>query len=567
VNISRSAVPAKRWVSSSISSEAHELAEELGVPQLVGELLWQRGMHTIEEAGPFLDPRLQTLGDPFELTDMRAAGARIIAALANQEQVVIFGDYDVDGLTSITLLWRVLRALGGNPGSFLPNRMTEGYGLSRGAIERCVQDFQPKLVVAVDCGTTSIAETVWLKEQGIDVVIIDHHELSSELPHCHALVNPHRDGSYLYLCTVGLVFKLCHAILKLEPSWRNRIDLRHYLDLVAVGTVADIVPLREDNRVFVKNGLSVLEKTRNPGLKALCQISGIRGVPRPEDVGFRIGPRLNASGRLDDATQSLRLLTTDDPEEAWQLAQNLDVQNRERQKLEQRIYDEALDLLSQCFDHTQDWAIILGQRGWHAGVIGIVAARFQRLFYRPTIIIGFDENGVGKGSGRSIAGCSLVEGLRKASNCLEKFGGHEMAAGLSLKESELTRFRELFHQYVKTVLSPDQLQPRLELARELEIDQVGENLFNDLERLAPFGRENPQPVFAFHHIRQQRAPQVIKKHLKLFLQGQTDKCEAIGFGFAERPIPEDPLSLAGVVEWDDYSNRVHLRLVDWQTGS
>jgi single-stranded-DNA-specific exonuclease len=543
------------------------LAQELGVPGLIGELLWQRGLQTAETAGPFLDPRLQALGDPFELTDMRLAAERIVAALARQERVAIFGDYDVDGLTSISLLWRVLRGLGGQPDSFLPNRLTEGYGLSQGAVERCVREFQPQLLIAVDCGTTAVAEVTWLNQQGIDVVILDHHELTDQLPRSVALVNPHRDNAYLYLCSVGLVFKLCHAILKCEPSYRERIDLRHYLDLVAVGTVADIVPLREDNRIFVKNGLTVLEKTRNPGLRALCQIAGIRRTPRPEDVGFRIGPRLNASGRLDDATQSLRLLTTDDPEEARHLAQSLDVQNRERQQVEQRIYDEALELLRQCFDHEQDWAIVLGHRGWHAGVIGIVAARFQRMFYRPTIIIGFDENGVGKGSGRSIAGCSLVEGLRKASDCLEKFGGHEMAAGLSLHESELERFRGIFHQYVKEALSVDQLQPRLELSGSLEVDQIGSELFEDLEKLAPFGRENPQPVFAFHHIRHRRPPQVIKKHLKLFLQGESGNHEAIGFGFAERPMPEDPLSVAGALEWDDYSNRVHLRLVDWQTGT
>ena len=558
--------PTKRWVSPDLQPEAHALARELGVPDLVGELLWHRGLHCSETAGSFLDPRLQTLGDPFALTDMRRAAARVVAALDRGERVAIFGDYDVDGITSISLLWRVLRELGGSPGSFLPNRMTEGYGLSRTALERCVRELQPELVIAVDCGTTAVAEARWLRDQGIDLVILDHHELSSELPHAAALVNPHRDGIFLYLCSVGLVFKLCHALLKHTPAFRERVDLRHYLDLVAVGTVADIVPLREDNRVFVKNGLLALEKTRNPGLRALSQIAGIRRTPRPEDVGFRIGPRLNASGRLDDATQSLRLLTTDDEEEAWRLAQSLDQQNRERQQLEQRIYDEALELLASSFDHQEDWAIVLGRRGWHAGVIGIVAARFQRMFYRPTIIIGFDEHGQGKGSGRSIQGCSLVEGLRQSADCLDKFGGHEMAAGLSLHESSLEKFRTSFHLYVKQALSIEQLEPRLELAGSLEVDQVGERLFHDLDRLAPFGRENPQPVFAVHGIRHRRAPQTIKKHLKLFLEGRGDGCDAIGFGFASRRMPRDPLSVAGVVEWDDYSNRVHLRLVDWQTG-
>jgi len=581
--------PTRRWIWPE-ASDAGTLEKECGLSPLVARLLVRRGITTPDQAEHFLDPRLQALADPFLLTDLRPAAERLARALLKRETIAVFGDYDVDGVTSTALLTRVLRTLGNSHDrvkTFLPHRVAEGYGLTRAAAERCLAELRPDLLVAVDCGTSSREEIAWITAQGVSVVVIDHHELPAQLPVCDALVNPHRDlhGADLHsanacdLASVGLVFKLCHGLLKLDPSYRERVDLRESLDLVALGTIADLVPLRGENRIYVRHGLLRLEKTKIPGLRALAKVAGVKHPATPDDVGFRLGPRLNASGRLDDAGASLRLLLTDDPAEAEILAKGLDLQNRERQELEQKTLDEALAYLTAHFDGTE-WGIVLGSRGWHVGVIGIVASRIQKLYGRPTIIIGFDEQGAGKGSGRSIEGCRIVDGLSAANDLglLERFGGHEMAAGLSIREEQLQPFRAAFNGWLRESITAETLQPRLRLDGELRVDQIDDALFHDIAKLAPFGRENPQPVFAFRQVAMSRPPQRIKeKHLKLFLSNSspggssvgtpTRGCEAIAFGFAERPMPQSPLSIAGVVEWDDYRNRVQLRLIDWQSGA
>ena len=490
--------------------------------------------------------------------------------MAQREPIAVFGDYDADGITSSALLTRVLRVLGGDARPFLPHRIAEGYGLTRVAAARCLAELRPRLLIAVDCGTSSADEIAWLAEQGVSVVVIDHHELPPRLPACDALVNPHRDvdrgAPGLGLASVGLVFKVCHGLLKLNPAWRERFDLRDYLDFVVVGTVADLVPLRGENRIFVRHGLLRLDETKNPGLRALATVAGLKKPAVADDIGYRIAPRLNASGRLDDGAASLRLLLTDDPAEAETLAHTLDLMNRERQELEQQTLDEALALLTATATApAEGGAIILGQRGWHVGVIGIVASRLQRLYGRPVIVIGFDEQGGGKGSGRSVEGCPLVEGLRiaDAGGLLERFGGHEMAAGLSIREENLPAFRHAFNGWLREAVPAEALVPRLRLDGKLDTAAIGDALYRDLGKLAPFGRENPQPLFAFPRIAMSRAPQTIKqKHLKLFLGGGS---EVIAFGFAERPMPKAPLSIAGSLEWDDYKGRVQVRMVDWRS--
>jgi single-stranded-DNA-specific exonuclease len=557
--------PEKKWVLSPDLPEAGELARQLRLSPVVGKLLWQRGCTTAEEAHEFLEPRLQSLSDPFRLTDLKKAAERIQTALANGEQIAIFGDYDVDGITSSALLWRVLRALGGRVETFLPHRIDEGYGLSREGLERCLAQWRPQLLIAVDCGTTAVKEVAWLREQGVDVVVIDHHALPSELPACHALVNPQRDGFLQYLASVGLVFKVCHGLLKIRSNGGKEIDLRDYLDLVAVGTVADLVPLREENRIFVRRGLQQLQQSKNAGLRALCAVSQIKRAPTPQDVGFRIGPRLNASGRLGDANQSLALLKTDDDAEALGLARRLDETNRERQAVEMATFEEAVALLDAAFNPEEDWAIVLGQRGWHVGVIGIVASRIQKAYHRPTFIIGINEEGVGKGSGRSIEGCSLVEGLRRNEAHLLAYGGHEMAAGLTVVEANLPQFRDQFNQWVKTVLAAEHLLPRLAVDAELPVEEVSDEFFAELEQLAPFGRENPQPVFAFHGVRLRGSTTAFgKNHVKFFVAGAARDCEAVGFGLGQKAVPTGPFSMAGTLEWDDYRNRVQIRLLDWK---
>jgi single-stranded-DNA-specific exonuclease len=557
----------RRWLYAAADPSAIDLARTLELHPHVAALLWQRGYRDVEGVRAFLDPRLQSLGDPFQLTDLRRAAERIRQAIEAREKIVIFGDYDVDGITSSALLWRILRRLGAEVETFLPLRMEEGYGLSQDGVERCVEQHRPAVLVAVDCGTTAVAQVAWLRQRGIDVVIIDHHALPPELPAAHALVNPARDPSLGldYLASVGLVFKVCHGLLKLSEDGKSRVDLRDYLDFVAVGTVADIVPLVDENRVLVRRGLRQLERSLWPGLSALIEISQVSFPVTAQDVGFRLGPRLNASGRLGDAMRSLRLLQTDDRAEAMELASELNRSNRERQTVEMQTFLQAEAQLQEMYDPARDWGIVLAGKNWHWGVIGIVASRLQKRYHRPTIVIGLNEDGLGKGSGRSIDGISLVKALRDGAEFLELFGGHDMAAGLNIRAAQVEAFRSHFCRHVRAQAGDEVFQSTLELAGTISAAEISDSLFRKLEELAPFGRLNPEPVFHFDAVTFTRPAQLFgRNHVKLFVRGEDGEIEVVGFGLAQHDWTRAPARLAGTLDWDDYRNRVQLRLVDWQ---
>ncbi|HYY35041.1 MAG TPA: DHH family phosphoesterase, partial [Candidatus Binatia bacterium] len=371
--------------------------------ECIARLLLRKGFCCAEEVQAFLRPRLDSLSDPFLLPQMQAAVSRILAALDQRERIVLFGDYDVDGVTSLALLAEMLCAYGSAPELFLPLRMEEGYGLSPESVERCFRHYRPRLLIAIDCGTSSVKEIADLRKRGVDVIVLDHHEPKSALPDCIAIVNPKTsDSCFEYLCSVGIVFKLCHALLKTRPL--PEFNLKSKLDLVALGTVADIVPLRDENRVLVQRGAVEIARTSRIGLRKLMQVAGVRPPILPEDIGYRLGPRLNAAGRLSTAEKSLRLLLTHDEGEATMLAAELDRQNRERQEVEKQIFDLAIEKIQDRLDPAREAAIVVGERGWHPGVLGIVASRIARRYHRPTIVIAIDENGIGKGSGRSIEG-------------------------------------------------------------------------------------------------------------------------------------------------------------------
>jgi single-stranded-DNA-specific exonuclease len=555
----------KRWIHSPLTPKALDLARELDLHPQIASLLWQRGFHNADQVRAFLDPRLQSLGDPFRLTNLGRAAERILHGIAAREKIVVFGDYDVDGITSSALMWRILRRLGADVETFLPLRMEEGYGLSQDGVERCVEEHKPAVLIAVDCGTTAVKQVAWLRQQGIDVVIIDHHALPPELPAAHALVNPQQDGVLEYLASVGLVFKVCHGLLKLAGEGSGKIDLRDYLDFVAMGTVADIVPLVEENRVLVRKGLRQLEHTLWPGLRALIEVSQVSFPVTAQDVGFRLGPRLNASGRLGDAMLSLRLLLTDDHGEAMSIASELNRNNRERQAVEMATFLQAEAQLQETFDPARDWGIVLSGQNWHWGVIGIVASRLQKRYHRPTIIIGLNEEGMGKGSGRSIDGISLVKALQASAGLLELYGGHDMAAGLNIRADRIKAFRDTFNQHVRGQAGDDVFQSTLALSGTLSLPEVSDQLFRKFEELAPFGRMNPEPVFLFEAISYMRPPQLFgRNHVKLFVRGERGEIEAVGFGLGEHDWSRAPARLAGTLDWDDYHNRVQLRIADWE---
>src|SRR5205823_4039132 len=355
--------------------------------ECVARLLSRKGFASADEVQAFLRPQLKSLSDPFLLPNMHAAISRILAALDRHERIVLFGDYDVDGVTSLALLDEMLCAYGRTPELFLPLRREEGYGLSRESVERCLEQHRPQLLIAVDCGTSSVHEVAELKKRGVDVIVLDHHQPKSDLPDCVAIVNPKlTECGFEYLSSVGIVFKLCHALLKTRPL-RN-FDLKSKLDLVALGTVADIVPLREENRVLVQRGAMEIGRMSRIGLDKLMHVAGLRPPILAADIGYRLGPRLNAAGRLSTAEKSLRLLLTHDEGEAAALATELDQHNRERQQVEHQIFAAATEMIDKQFDATQDAAVVAGARGWHPGVLGIVASRIVRRYHRPAIVIG-----------------------------------------------------------------------------------------------------------------------------------------------------------------------------------
>ena len=528
--------------------------------ECIARLLARKGFATPDEVQAFLQPRLKSLSDPFLLPNMEAAVKRILSALDRREQIVLFGDYDVDGVTSLALLGETLRAFDATPDLFLPLRMEEGYGLSRESIERCVEQFHPQLLIALDCGTSSAAEIVDLHKRGVDVIVLDHHEPKSALPECAAIVNPKIDpaSSFHYLCSVGIVFKLCHALLKTRPI---DFDLKSKLDLVALGTVADIVPLRGENRTLVQRGAIEIARTQRPGLKKLIQVSGVKSPIFTEDIGYRLGPRLNAAGRLTTAEKSLRLLMTPDETEAKELAEFLDKQNRERQEVEKKIFAVAEEKIAKEFDPSRDAAIVVYERGWHPGVLGIVASRIAHKYHRPAIVIGFDENGLGKGSGRSIEGFNLVQALTRCAEKLEKYGGHEMAAGLTIREQDVDLFAKQFREIAREILSDDDLLPRLQLDHEITFAELNFDFLGWHEMLQPFGNGNPQPVFFAREVESVAPPRIVgEKHLQLRLRQRNYHHRAIFFGAADESLPPQPWDVAFRIRPDEYEGEARLEI-------
>ena len=553
----------RRWILAPTNGQddgAIPWPEICGLPCIVA-LLRRKGFTCADDVNSFLQPRLRSLGDPFLLPNLSAAVARILTALDRGERIVLFGDYDVDGVTSLALLGDMLRAYGSDPKLFLPLRMEEGYGLSRESVERCWEQHQPELLIAIDCGTSSVSEIAELRRRGADVIVLDHHEPKSALPDCVAVVNPKisDECALRYLCSAGVVFKLCHALLKTRPL--GGFDLKARLDLVALGTVADIVPLHGENRVLVYHGMRQLARSQRVGIRKLMEVAGVRAPICTEDIGYRLGPRLNAAGRLATAEKALRLLTTTDENEATELAALLDVQNRERQAVEKEIFAAADEQVARDFDPTRDAAIVVGARDWHPGVLGIVASRLARKYHRAAIVIGFDADGLGKGSGRSIEGLSLVAALTTCDKWLEKYGGHEMAAGLTIREENLAPFAEDFRAAARALLSDEQLQPCIHLDHELTLAQLNWDLLQWHEALEPFGAGNMQPTFFVREVEPAVEPRVLKeKHLLLRLRQRNYQARAIFFDGASETLPRPPWDIAFRVQTDEYEGEKRLQV-------
>jgi len=550
-----------KWIPRGEPFQKEKSGPPGSFPPILEHLIRQRGLPPGVDLESFLRPKLKDLSDPFLIPDMQAAVERILTAIDEKQEICIYGDYDVDGVSSITLMRRILLAYGVEARHFIPRRGPEGYGLSDAALERCMAEGpKPDLLITVDCGTVSINEVAALRADGVDVLIVDHHEpLPDQRPDCCALVNPKCGEEFTYLCAAGVVFKLGHALLKTRHV---ALDLKELIDLVAVATISDIVPMVGENRLLVRHGLKNLPNTMNPGLRALQDVTGMNGSATSMDVGFRIGPRLNAAGRMDVPEDALATLTTDCRRLARELAQKLDAYNKERQNHEGLIRREAVEMLNRDFDPTRDPVIVLGSRSWHHGVVGIVASRLMRQYHKPTFIIAIDDNGIGKGSGRSIPGVSLVEVIRACEGELIAGGGHAMAAGLSIEEGKLAAFREKFRTYVMENTNDEQRRATLTYDAEISFDQLSLEFLSSYDLLQPFGNGNPQPVFVARGVGLSRAPQHMKNHhLRFMLRQGYHEQDAVFFGGGEYPLPDPPWDIAFTIDRNTFRGRTTLQLI------
>jgi len=559
------------------------LTGQLSVPLKISPLLVQclvnRGFDEPAAIEKFLTPRLKNLADPFLLPNMDAAITRLLFAHERDEPLVIFGDYDVDGVTSTALLLEVLRRLGWRADAYLPNRMDEGYGLSRDGVENCLKKFPVKLLLAVDCGSTAVETIAWLEKNGVEIIVLDHHQVSNPAPAAVALVNPQltqnsklNAQNFTELCSAGLAFKLAHALVKRGRETglpgAAEFDLRPLLDLVALGTIADLVPLTGENRILVTAGLERLNITQRAGILALKEVAQSPEKLGPHDIGFQLAPRLNAAGRLETAEESLRLLLAETLEEALPLAQNLDARNRERQNIERGITEQVIGVVRSKFDAQKDFVIVEGQLLWHIGVVGIVASRVLSEFYRPTFIIG-GENGQMRGSGRSVAGFDLAAALRECDDLLIKHGGHAMAAGLSISPDKINLLRERLNGLARLKLKPKDLQPPLRLDAEVELADLNLDALAELEKLKPHGQGNPAAQFCARNLTQKKPPLRMgakKQHAKLWVTDGAITHEAVWWNAGEGALPAGNFDLAFAPGVNEYNGRttVQLKVLDWQ---
>ena len=515
----------KKWIVRPPDSRAGELARALDISPIVAGLLLARGYGDAESAQIFLKPSLDQLHDPFLMRGMSDAVGRLLRAIDNQEPILIYGDYDVDGTTGTAVLLRALRMLGATAGYHVPHRFTEGYGIQQAALERAASDGY-KLVVSVDCGIRAHEPLVWARDNGLDVIITDHHlpDEDEGAPPAFAVLNPNQKGCDYpdkNLAGVGVAFKLVHALFRERG---REAQVPGFLKMVAIGTVADVAKLVGENRAIVALGLSDLPRAVNHGLRALIEIAGCEGEMSAYDLGFRIGPRINAAGRMDAASAVVELFNAKNKDEARRLAEHLDTRNRERMETQREIFNRAIEEFETGADRVaQTHAAIIAGDGWHRGVIGLAASKIAERLNRPCVVISFDGD-VGHGSARSIEAYHLFNGLTACRDLLDRFGGHSHAAGLAIRRDRLTEFRRRLNEHAASCLTEDDLTPALLIDAEVTALDLSFELSQHLRLLEPFGAGNPRPIFATRSLRVLGEPQVLKEqHLKLRVAGENNR--------------------------------------------
>ena len=552
------------------------LSQDLRITPILSTALVNRGFGDAASAGAFLHPKLSSLAPPELIPGMDSAVKRLLQARHEGQKVVVFGDYDVDGVTSTTLLMDALGSLGWNIAGYLPDRVDDGYGLTENGIANCLSQHQPKCLIAADCGSTSHGIINQLQSDGIDVIVLDHHQISDPPPPACALVNPQHikgDGpDFTELCAAGLAFKLVHALLKAGRhdgvAGFQEYDIRHTLDLVALGTIADLVPLVQENRILASKGLLQISHSERPGIQALIRAADVKLPADSFAVGFQLGPRLNAAGRLDSAMDALDLLCATDTSTAEELAGKLDRRNRDRQRIQQEITQQVLAELETQFDPEQDYAIVRGNSGWNIGVVGIVASKVQKDYYRPAFIFGGSPDGF-RGSGRSIEGFDLAATLRDCSDHYIKAGGHAMAAGASLGPDQLEGFRKCLNTLARDQLAGSQLLPTLNLDASFPLSGLTFQAVQSLEQLQPTGRGNRSVQIAVPELEMDAEIRWMgkdKQHAKLSVSDGTQSAEAIYWNAAGKPMPTGRFDLAVEPSINTWRGRrtLQLKILDWR---
>jgi len=569
MNVAHRSKPLK-WVVADEPDPTfvEELSAATGIPKNVVKILINRGLTTAAEVDMFLNPKLSDLEDPFSLKGMKLGVERVTQALFNNEKITIYGDYDVDGITATALLYMVLNKLGAQVDFYLPNRLTEGYGLSRDGIDKS-KSHGVSLIITVDTGITAVEEISYAASIGIDVLVTDHHEPGIEYPKAYAIVNPKQAGcSYRSeLSGVGVAFKFCQALY--AALNQDHRELEEHLDLVALGTAADIVPLVLENRILTKFGIKQIARTTKPGLKSLTFVAGLMGKDiSTGQVVFILAPRINALGRLGDAGKAIRLLATRDEKTASEIARKLDSENKRRKEIDENTLHQALAQMEEVVDLDTDRAIVLADVDWHQGVIGIVASRLVERFHLPTVMISI-VNGEGKGSARSIPGFHLCEALKECEHLLIRYGGHKYAAGLSILPERVEEFRKTFVKVSNRILSEEDITPKMHIDLEIELSDIDDSFMHSIEAFEPFGPQNMRPVFITRNCEVAGQPYVVgNNHLKMRIRKGDAQFDVIGFGFGDtaRLISARGclVDVVYVVEYNTYNGvtRKQIRLKD-----
>jgi len=547
------------------TSLVFRLTKEFKTSEIIGRVLANRDIESLESSRSFFDPKLSQLHDPFLMKDMDIAAGMVAEKVKSGGRIFIFGDYDVDGTTGSSALFLFLTSLECDAKVYIPDRMKEGYGLSREGID-VAKDWGADLLISCDCGINATDEVAYANDQNLEVIITDHHMPDENLPEANAILNPKQpDCSYPFkgLCGGAVVFKLIQAVsqlLELDD------DLVHqYIDLITLGTAADIVPLTDENRIIVKHGLKSLSKTKRPGLRALLEVSGLG--EKELTVGrllFWAAPRINAAGRLGDANRAVQLMTTENLPESLKLARELDEENRQRQDLQQSMVDEAIVKVNAEVDLKKEKAIVLWDDNWHEGIIGIVASKIKETYHRPAVIISL-SNGTGKGSARSVKGFDLYENLTECRELLDGYGGHPMAAGLTLNRENLEDFRTRFSNLAYETLADDDLVNSLDIEGEMDLNLIDGRFMDFLEKLAPFGPGNMTPKFITRHVIPVGNPRLVGNgdHLKFRAKKGETSYDAIGFNMGnhyEKLITGKPIDIAYVVEKNEWQGRTSIQL-------